>query len=71
MLNKIDQLGEEEVAEHCQAIVNELEWDGPVYQISALKNQGTQTLMYAIMDFLEQRKAELNELPPALPYESF
>jgi len=72
VLNKIDQLGAEEVAEHCQTIVDELKWDGPVFQISALKNQGTQALMYAIMDFLEQRKAELKEQqPPVLPYESF
>jgi GTP-binding protein len=71
VLNKIDQLGPEEVAEHCQAIVDELEWTGPVFQISALKNQGTQALMYAIMDFLELRKAELKDQPPVLPHESF
>jgi GTP-binding protein len=56
VLNKIDNIPDDEVDQHCQAIVDELGWDGPVFQISALKNQGTQALMYAIMDFLEQQK---------------
>ncbi len=58
VLNKVDRLVEEEVDAHCQAIIDELDWQGPVFQISALKKQGTQALMYAIMDFLEQRKEE-------------
>ena len=57
VLNKIDYLPEEEVESYCQAIVDELAWTGPVFRISALKNSGTQALMYAIMDFLEQQKA--------------
>jgi GTPase len=47
---------DDEVDQHCQTIVDELGWTGPVFLISALKNQGTQALMYAIMDFLEQQK---------------
>lgn len=72
VLNKIDNLPDDEVDAHCQAIVDELEWDGPVFKISALKRQGTQALMYAIMDFLEQHKAEQQELQQQeLPGESF
>ena len=58
VLNKIDNLPDDEVEAHCQAIVDELEWEGPVFKISALKRQGTQALMYAIMDFLEQQKQQ-------------
>ena len=61
VLNKIDHLAEDEVAQHCQAIVEQLKWTGPVFLISALKNQGTQALMYAIMDFLEEQKAVSQE----------
>ena len=58
VLNKIDRLLSEESDTHCQAIVDELDWKGPVFEISALKKQGTQTLMYAIMDFLDQQRQE-------------
>lgn len=62
VLNKIDHLVDDEVQPYCQAIVDELEWTGPVFMISALKNQGTQALMYAIMDFLDaQKQAEQEE----------
>ena len=63
VLNKIDNFPDDEVDAHCQAIIDELEWDGPVFKISALKRQGTQALMYAIMDFLEQQKAAQLEQP--------
>ena len=58
VLNKIDRLMDEDTDADCQAIVDELQWTGPVFKISALKKQGTQALMYAIMDFLEQKKQQ-------------
>ena len=58
VLNKIDNVPDDEVDQLCQVIVDELAWKGPVYQISAIRNQGTQALMYAIMDFLDQEKAD-------------
>lgn len=61
VLNKIDRLLEEESEAHCKAIVEDLEWTGPVFEISALKKQGTQKLMYAIMDFLDQKRQEDSE----------
>lgn len=57
ILNKIDRLEEGEQAAYCQAIVDELEWQGPVYQISALKSEGTRKLMFDIMTFLETQTA--------------
>ncbi len=56
VLNKIDLLLEEE-KEHCDEILRELNWTDPVFEISAIKKQGTQRLMYAIMDFLEHKKS--------------
>ncbi len=56
ILNKVDRLLQEETEQHCKAIIDELEWTGPVFEISALKKQGTQKLMYAIMDFLDQQR---------------
>jgi len=56
ILNKLDRLEEgEEQESFCQAIVDELDWKGPVYQISALKSEGTRTLMFDIMAFLEKQ----------------
>ena len=58
VLNKIDRMLEEEVEAHCQAIVDGLEWDGPVFRISALQGDGVRDLTYQIMNFLERRKEE-------------
>lgn len=55
ILNKIDRLQDDEDQQaYCQAIVDELAWEGPVYQISALKSEGVRHLMFDIMAFLEQ-----------------
>ena len=61
MLNKIDRLPEEEVEQRCQAIVDELEWTGPVFKIAAINGSGTRELMFAIMSFLEQQRREKSE----------
>lgn len=61
ILNKIDRLSEQETKQHCKDIVEALAWKGPVFAISALKKQGVQTLMYAIMDFLDQQRQENSE----------
>jgi GTP-binding protein len=62
VLNKIDLLPEDQVDEYCQMIVDGLEWKGPVFNVSAIRKTGTQKLVHAIMDYLEEQKAlELNE----------
>lgn len=61
VLNKVDRLLDDEVEAHCKAIIKELAWDGPVFEISALKKQGTQNLMYAIMDYLDQQRQDESE----------
>jgi GTP-binding protein len=56
VLNKIDRLPEDQVDAHCQAIVDELQWVGPVFKIAAINGRGTQELMFAIMNFLEEQR---------------
>jgi GTP-binding protein len=67
ILNKVDRLQEDEGQQaYCQAIVDELGWDGPFYQISALKSEGTRTLMFDIMTFLEAQQLQEKELAKSL-----
>lgn len=57
VLNKTDLLPEDEAKARCDDIVERLEWEGPVFYISAANGVGTQELVFAIMNYLE----ELNE----------
>lgn len=57
ILNKIDLLPEDEREQRCDDIITRLQWHGPVYRISAMGKQGTQALIFDLMDQLE-RKAE-------------
>jgi GTP-binding protein len=52
VFNKIDMLKKDEIEARCQKIIKQLNWTGPVFKISALKEQGTQELCYKIMDRL-------------------
>jgi len=61
VLNKTDLVLEEELAAHCQAIIDELQWEGRVFQIAAISKQGTRELMFAIMDFLDEQRQAGNE----------
>lgn len=62
VLNKIDNVPDDEIEALAQDVIDQLHWEGPIYTISALKNQGTQGLMYDIMNFLEQQKEAQQEL---------
>ncbi|WP_347330873.1 Obg family GTPase CgtA [Marinimicrobium locisalis] len=53
LLNKIDLLPAADAEEHCQALIDKLDWDGPVYRISALERTGTEPLCGQIMTHLE------------------
>lgn len=61
VLNKLDLLPEDEQQAHCQAIVDELQWDGPVYRISAINKQGVDQLCYDIMVFMEEHLRDIEE----------
>lgn len=62
VLNKIDQLPEEEREARCREIIEGLGWQGPVFRISALGGLGTQELIHAIMEYMEAH-APLPESP--------
>ncbi len=62
VLNKKDLLDEEEFARRRDRLLDELQWDGPVFAISALTGDGMQVLVYALMERLEQLRAE-DEVP--------
>jgi len=53
VLNKIDLLPTDERRQRCAAIVQGLEWNGPVFQISGLSGEGTRELCLKIMQRLE------------------
>lgn len=63
VLNKADQMLDEEQDARIAEIVARIEWAGPVYVISALARQGTEKLCYDIMDFLEARAERIQENP--------
>ena len=53
VLNKIDLLPADEVDNVCKQIVERLDWQGPVYRISAVSGEGTRKLITDIMTHLE------------------
>jgi len=58
VLNKTDLLLGDEAEVVCQDIVERLNWQGEVYQISAAERQGTETLMQKISWTLQANKAQ-------------
>ncbi|WP_423062905.1 Obg family GTPase CgtA [Candidiatus Paracoxiella cheracis] len=56
VFNKIDLLPADEMEKRCQAVVKKMNWQGPVFKISAVKKEGTQHLCYKLMEFLEETK---------------
>lgn len=63
VLNKVDMVPEDEREAHCQAIIDELDWEGPVFSISALSGEGTKPLTQAVMRWIEERAEEEAENP--------
>ncbi len=53
LLNKIDLLPEDEVDDRCQAVVDKLGWEGPVFMISGVSKQGTKELCGDVLNYLE------------------
>lgn len=63
VLNKTDLLDEEAVDEQRQAVIDALNWQGQVFEISAISGEGCERLAQAMMVRLEQ----LNELEASDP----
>jgi GTP-binding protein len=52
VFNKIDLLPAEVAEQRCNEIIKKLNWQGPIFQISALRHQGTQELCQQLMQRL-------------------
>ena len=61
VLNKLDLVDPDQQAQVCEEIVSGLDWQGPIYQISALNRQGVDNLCNDIMIFMETEKAVTDE----------
>ncbi len=57
VLNKIDLLPPDERDARRAAFLREFGWEGPTFCISAIKGEGCKALTYAIMDYLDGRRA--------------
>ncbi len=58
VLNKLDLVPEVEHEARCQALIEALNWQGPVYRVSAINGEGTQAICRDIMAYIEQRQEE-------------
>ena len=61
VLNKVDQLLDDEREQRKQAVIDQLGWSGPVFMISALDGEGTKELAQAMMRYLEERDLRIGE----------
>ena len=65
VLNKIDLVDDETLAERRTAILEALQWEGPVYEISAISGRETDRLSGDLMtaiEYLNEQEAEDEEL---------
>ena len=53
VLNKTDLLAADELQAACDEVIHGLDWDGPVYRISAIEGEGVDALCQDLMTFLE------------------
>ncbi len=67
VLNKIDLLTPEMREQKIRELTDGLEWQGPVFSISAKTGEGTRTLCEALMQRLEQFRAEATDSASAQP----
>ncbi|MEH6651025.1 MAG: GTPase ObgE [Motiliproteus sp.] len=62
VLNKLDLVPEDERKARCQELIEELDWKGPVFEVSAIKKQGTFEVCRSIMALIEERRqAEIDD----------
>lgn len=57
VLNKIDMIDEDELAERREALLAALDWQGPVYEIAAISGEGTDRICQDMMVLLEEQAA--------------
>ncbi|WP_417595627.1 Obg family GTPase CgtA [Oceanospirillum sp.] len=63
VLNKLDLLPEDEQDAVCERIIRELDWQGPVFRVSAISSDGTQVVCQQIMNWLDEQRIAQAENP--------
>ena len=63
VLNKIDLVSEEQLILRREKIVKALKWEGLIYEICALSNQGTDILCQNLKSFLEEQEERESNFP--------
>lgn len=58
VLNKVDLLPDDEREKRCQAIIESLGWQGPVFSIAAINKTGVQPICHQIMEYIEDRQQQ-------------
>ena len=58
VINKTDLLPADELAEARQKLLTALDWNGPVFAVSAATGHGTEALAQAVMRHLEQEAVD-------------
>lgn len=66
VLTKTDLLPEDERQARIDAVIEALNWDGPVFAVSALSGEGTQVLTAELMNWLEADDQALADDPERL-----
>ncbi|ASA55397.1 Obg family GTPase CgtA [Vibrio gazogenes] len=61
VFNKVDLLPEDESDKIIQSVLDELEWEGEYFRISAINKQGTRELCMKLADFMESLPKETPE----------
>ncbi len=69
ILNKVDLLSPEELSARRHAVLNAINWTGPVYEIAAISKDGTGALSGDLMTCIEELKAIEAEDAEALAIE--
>ena len=57
VFNKADLLDPDEAKKRAQALVKKLRWKQPWFVVAGINGEGTRELVFAIMEFLESRRA--------------
>jgi GTP-binding protein len=58
VINKLDQLSEEDADQACEKLLEGLGWEGKVFRISGLSGEGVKELAQACMNRLEEMTEE-------------
>jgi GTP-binding protein len=64
VFNKIDLIPEDELQQKIDQIVNELDWQGDVYTMSAFNRTGTEELSIKVLDYIRSLPAIVEEIIP-------